>query len=87
MNPEQIIAELEDLAKKSGITIRFDKGDFDGGYCVLKKEKLILVNKRLVPQKKAAVMALAVAEIGIDEFYLKPALREFIEDEIARRRT
>jgi hypothetical protein len=25
-----------------------------------------------------------LAEIGIDEMYLKPAVREFIEDELAR---
>jgi hypothetical protein len=34
--------------------------------------------------RKASILAQGLAEIGIDEVYLKPAVREFIEDELAR---
>ena len=84
MTQEQIMNELEDLASKSGISIRYEKGDFEGGYCVLKAERLIVVNKKLAPPKRASILAQGLAEIGIDELYLKPAVREFIEDELAR---
>jgi hypothetical protein len=76
--------ELESLAAGSNIGIRYEKGDFEGGFCVLKDERLIVVNKKLAPSKKASILAQGLAEIGIDEVYLKPAVREFIEDELAR---
>ena len=84
MTPDQILKELEDLAEKSNISLRYEKGDFDGGFCVLKEERIIVVNKRLVVQKRASVLAQALAEVGIEEVYLKPAVRQFIEDELAR---
>lgn len=84
MTPEQLLKELELLATNSGITVRFEKGEFEGGFCVLRSERLILVNKKLNAPRKASVLAQGVAEIGIDEVYLKPAVREFIEDELAR---
>jgi hypothetical protein len=84
MGPEAILKELEELAMRSGITLRFEKGDFDGGYCVLKAERLIVVNRKLAPTKKASVVAQAIAEVGVEELYLKPAVREFIEDELAK---
>ncbi len=84
MTHDQILKELEDLAEKSSISLRYEKGDFDGGFCVLKDERIIVVNKRLVIQKRAAVLAQALAEVGIEEVYLKPAVRQFIEDELAR---
>ncbi len=84
MTHEQILCELEDLAEKSSITLRYEKGDFDGGYCVLKDERIIVINKRLAVPKRASVLAQALAEVGIEEMYLKPAVREFIEDELAR---
>lgn len=84
MTQEQIVKELEDLASKSGISIRYEKGDFEGGFCVLKEERLIVVNKKLAPPKRASIVAQGLAEIGIDEVYLKPVIREFIEDELAR---
>ncbi len=84
MVQEQILKELEDLAEKSNIVLRYEKGDFDGVFCILKEERLIVINRRLVVQKKASVLAQALAEVGIEEIYLKPAVREFIEDELAK---
>ena len=84
MTPEILLRELEELADRSGIAIRYEKGDFDGGYCILKTERLIIVNKKLAPGKRASVVAQAVAEVGVDELYLKPAVRQFIEDELVK---
>jgi hypothetical protein len=84
MTHEQIVSELEQLASNCGIAIRYEKGDFDGGYCVLKAERLIVINKRLSPSRRAPVLAQGLAEVGIDEMYLKPAIREYIEDELVR---
>jgi hypothetical protein len=84
MTHEQILSELEHLASNCGISIRYEKGDFDGGYCVLKAERLIVINKRLALVRRTSVLAQGLAEVGIDEMYLKPAVREYIEDELAR---
>jgi len=84
MKHEALIEELHDVAKQLGVTIRYERGDFEGGYCVLREEKLLLVNRRLLPARKASVLALAMNEIGLEEMYLKPVVREFIEDEVAK---
>ncbi len=84
MTPEQILKELEQLAAQCSIAVRYEKGDFEGGFCVLKTERLIVINKKLAPAKKASVVAQGLAEIGVDEVYLKPVIREFIEDELAK---
>ena len=68
----------------SGITLRYEKGNFEGGYCIFKEERMIIINKRLMPARRASVLAQALAEVGIDAVYLKPAVREFIEDELAK---
>ena len=84
MTHEQLLKELELLASNSGITVRYEKGDFEGGFCVLRSERMILVNRKLITPRRASILARGLAEIGIDEIYLKPAVREFIEDELAR---
>jgi len=84
MTQEQILSELEELARNCDIAIRYEKGDFDGGFCVLKAERMIVVNKRLTTPRRTSVLAQGLAEVGIDEIYLKPAVREYIEDELAR---
>lgn len=86
MKHEEMIQELQDIARQLGITVRFDQGNFEGGYCILKTQHLLLLNKRLLPARKAAVLARALREIGLNNVFLKPAVRAYIEDETARLR-
>ena len=84
MKHEEIIQELQDLAAQLDVTIRYERGDFEGGYCVLKDKKILLVNRRLLPGRKASVLAMALQEIGLDNVFLKPVLRAYIEDDSAK---
>ena len=84
MNYSQILSELEELARQLGVQLRYEKGDFEGGYCILKAEKILVVNKRLHDARKASSLAQALAEYGIETTYIKPNLREYIEDEVAK---
>jgi hypothetical protein len=86
MKHEDIIQDLHEVAVQLGVTIRYERGDFEGGYCVLRAQKMLLINKRLMPARKAAVLATALRDIGLEDVYLKPALRAYIEDEVARLR-
>ena len=84
MKHEEIIKELQEVALQMGVTVRYERGDFEGGYCILKDRKLLLVNKRLMPVRKASILATALSEIGMDNVFLRPALRAYVDDEIAR---
>ncbi len=84
MKHEELIEELHALAAQLGVTIRYERGDFEGGYCILRDQRILLVNRRLMPSRKAALLAVAIQEIGLDNVYLKPVVRAYIEDEVAK---
>jgi hypothetical protein len=84
MKHEELIEDLTEVARQMGVTIRYERGDFEGGYCILKDQRILLVNRRLAPQRKAAVLATAMNEMGLEHTFVKPALREYIEDEVAK---
>ena len=86
MKQAEIIEELHNVARQLGVNIRYERGDFEGGYCILKEQKILLVNRRLMPVRKASVLAIALQEIGLETVFLKPALRVYIEDEVAKVR-
>ena len=77
---EEILDQLKSLANELGASVRFEKGDFKGGYCILKDSKVILVNKLANLQRKVMILCLALKELGIDQIYLNPRLREIIEE-------
>lgn len=77
---EEILDELKSLANELGATVRFEKGDFKGGYCIIKDTKVIVVNKLANLQRKVMILSAALKELGIDQIYLNPRLREIIEE-------
>ena len=84
MENQELLTELESIASQLGIKLRYEKGDFEGGYCVLKSERIIVINKKLSPTLRLSVLARGISEIGLNNIYVKPALRDFIEDEASK---
>jgi hypothetical protein len=41
----QFLTKLEDLVAESDYILRYEKGNFKSGYCVLKEQKIIIINK------------------------------------------
>lgn len=41
----QFLTKLEDLVAESDYILRYEKGNFKSGYCLLKEQKIMIVNK------------------------------------------
>ena len=80
MNKNQLYNEFEDLAVKLGMRIIKGKGDFNGGACILKDEKIIVVNKIKPMEQKLKILASCFNKIGLEDVYIIPALRKLIEE-------
>lgn len=80
-NQEILINELLEVFKQVGYTVRIEKGLFKGGFCLLREQKVFLMNKNIEPQKKIVFLAKNLGEIGVEGISLKPVIRELIEKE------
>ncbi len=87
VDPElkQMLTELEEVADKLGFKVRYEKGNFAGGYCILKESRLLVVNSRNEIERRIIIVAKSLKEIGIDDIFVKPNVREIIEKESKRR--
>lgn len=77
---EELLQELKNLAAGLGATVRFEKGDFKGGYCLVKESKIVVINKLSNTQRKVMTLAAALKELGAEDVYLPPKLREIIDE-------
>ena len=88
MKPEKLILELEEILGRLGYRIRKERGNFQGGFCVLEGEKLIMLNKNHPPDVLCSYACRFLKELDTDDMYLKPAVRRAIEkqwEELDRR--
>lgn len=40
-----LLKKIEEIFKEGGYTVRYEKGNFHNGYCVLEKRKVVVINK------------------------------------------
>ena len=73
MKKYKIFHELTDIFESLGVKIIQDKGNFKGGYCILKKEKIIVLNKLKPIEQRIKALAQAFSKWDISNIYIKPA--------------
>ncbi|MEK7818487.1 MAG: hypothetical protein AAB255_01695 [Bacteroidota bacterium] len=67
MKHEEVLNFLENESKKNGINIRYEKGDFDGGFCILRDEQVIVINRKLSDLRKLLILSDAMSKFGFDK--------------------
>jgi len=82
MKPSTIYQEFEKLAELLKVKIIQEKGNFKGGYCILEKEKVIVINKLKPIEQRIKSLAQAFSQLDISNIHMKPAIREFITSEV-----
>jgi hypothetical protein len=82
MNEQRILEELLALLESNGIKIRNEPlGGSGGGLCSVKGEPIFFVDTQAPSAETAALCAEAVSKtVDIDNIYIKPEVRQFIEN-------
>ena len=62
----QFLTKLEDMIAESDYTLRYEKGNFKSGYCVLKDQKIIIVNKFYTTEGKINALLEILKGITLD---------------------
>jgi len=77
---EHILQDLKSIAAEMGAKVRFERGDFKGGYCLVQESKIIVINKLSSLQKKVAILSSALTQLGAENIYIPPKIREVIDE-------
>jgi hypothetical protein len=86
MDQSVIIDQLEELAERFGIQIRYEpiKQDEDlvkvvGGLCLLRGEHVLIIDSKAAMGDKIRTFAEALRHFDLDQVYIKPVLRELLD--------
>ena len=75
----QLLEDFLSLGDKCDIKIIHDKGDFNGDNCLLFANNTIVINKHKPLDQRLHVLAKCFSQINLDNVYIKPVLRDLIE--------
>jgi hypothetical protein len=63
----QFLTKLEEMIAESDYTLRYEKGSFKSGYCVLKDQKIMIVNKFYTTEGKINALLDILRTITLDQ--------------------
>lgn len=58
--------KLEDLLSETDYTLRYEKGNFQPGYCIIREKRVIIVNKYYPVDGKINALLEIVRQIEVD---------------------
>lgn len=83
MTTKEVLDALTDAATRMGLSVRTEKGNFEGGRCRMAGEEVVMLNERDLPERRLAVLARAFRPKEVEAVYLPPAVRKAVNE--ARR--
>jgi len=85
------LGHLEALTHNLGIEIRYESMEGDnplssGGMCRIRDKQVIIINQKAATADKVRTLVKALRCFDLTQIYLKPVLRDLLEDEVAPER-
>ncbi len=62
----QFLARLEDLVSESDYILRYEKGNFKSGYCLLREQKIMILNKFFATEGKINALLDILKNVELD---------------------
>ena len=64
--------KLETLFSEAGYLVRYEKGNFNAGYCILQDKKVVVINKYYTLEARINCLADIISQIEVDTTTLSP---------------
>lgn len=79
MKQTEILEELEQVAERTGVRVRYERAEFTAGSCTLHGEAMIIVNSRLSVRERVRALAREVARRDLEAIFIRPEVRRYLE--------
>jgi len=63
---KSFLSKLEDLLLESNFNLRYEKGNFKSGFCILNDKKMVIINKYYSLEGKVNCLMEIIKQIDLD---------------------
>lgn len=74
------LEKLEDVVRESDYVLRYEKGNFKAGYCILKDIRVVIINKYFSLEGKINALADILKTLEIREEQLSEKSKKIIQN-------
>lgn len=79
--------KLESVVEEAGYVLRYERGTFQSGYCILEQKKVVVLNKFLQLEGRINTMLDLIPQLEINNELLTDESRKIYKDIISKLET
>lgn len=73
------LQKLESVFHQLEYKVRYEKGNFQSGYCIVEDRKIAVINKFFDTEGRAQTMLDILSRMNLDQVELESGLRKFLQ--------
>jgi hypothetical protein len=74
------LGRLEKIVEEAGYTLRYERGTFQSGYCILEARKVVVLNRFLQTEGRIHTILELMSSLEIDPLTLSPENRRYLQE-------
>jgi hypothetical protein len=75
--------KIERILDETEYIVRYERGNFQSGYCILEQKKVVVLNKFLQLEGRISTLIDIIPQLKITADQLSPEVRKIYEDVLA----
>lgn len=76
--------KLEKILDEAGYVVRFERGSFQSGYCILEDKKVVVLNKFLTPEGKISTLMDIIPAVNLNYDLLTQESQKIYDEMLAQ---
>lgn len=81
---QNTLQKTEKIVGEAGYIVRYERGTFNSGYCILEQKKVIVLNKFLPLEGRINILIDLIPQLSVDAEALSPESRKVFLDIMTR---
>ena len=77
---QNTLDKLEKILEEAGYVLRYERGTFQSGYCILEQRKVVVLNKFLQTEGRINTLIDLIPQLSIQPESLAPDMRKTYEE-------
>ncbi|MBS1946254.1 MAG: hypothetical protein JST47_00665 [Bacteroidetes bacterium] len=76
--------KIEKILEESGYIVRYERGNFQSGYCILEEKKVVVLNKFLQMEGRINTLIDIIPQLPVQPELLSPDAKKTYEEVVAK---
>ena len=81
---QNTLDKIEKIVEECGYIVRYERGSFQSGFCILEERKVVVLNKFLQLEGRINTLIDLIPQLKIDAEALSPESRKVFDDIMGR---